>query len=85
MALYDKTTKFGEVKRTADSYSECETRHKVKVYYTDMGEALKDYIIVEFEAKDSSGYLETSLHQDNAYGHKIRIKTFILLHKFQYF
>lgn len=76
MALYDKKTEFGYAKRTADSYTECETRHKVKVYYTDMGEALKDYIIVEFEAKDSSGYLETSLHQDNAYGHKIRIKIY---------
>ena len=76
MALYDKKTEFGYAKRTANSYTECETQHKIKVYYTDEGEALKDYIIVEFEAKDSSGWLETSLHQDNAYGHKIRIKIY---------
>ena len=76
MALYDKKTEFGYAKRTADSYTECETQHKVKIYYTDDGEVLKDYIVVDFQAKDSSGLFTGSLHQDNAYGHKIRIKIY---------
>jgi len=75
MALYDSITSFGVTKLNKDTRLKCETDHQVKAYYTDKGQALKDYIIVKFKASDSSGS-GTGQHQDSAYLHKIRVKVY---------
>jgi hypothetical protein len=75
MALYDRITSFGAKKLNKDTTLKCETDHDIKAYYTDEGQALKDYIIVKFKASDSSG-AGTGQHQDSAYLHKIRVKVY---------
>jgi hypothetical protein len=75
MALYDRITSFGAKKLNKDTNLKCETDHDIKAYYTDEGQALKDYIVVKFKASDSSG-TGTGQHQDSAYLHKIRVKVY---------
>ena len=75
MPLYDTITSFGAKKLNKDTNLKCETDHDIKAYYTDGGQALKDYIIVKFKASDSSGG-GTGQHQDSAYSHKIRVKVY---------
>jgi len=75
MAIYDRMTSFGAKKLNKDTAALCETDHDIKAYYTDDGQAFKDYIIVKFKASDSSGKT-TSQHQDTAWLHKIRVKVY---------
>lgn len=75
MTIYDRITSFGAKKLNKDTAALCETDHDIKAYYTDEGQAFKDYIIVKFKASDSSG-TGTSQHQDIAWLHKIRVKVY---------
>lgn len=75
MAIYDRMTSFGAKKLNKDTAALCETDHDIKAYYTDNGQALKDYIVVKFKASDSSGKT-TKQHQDSAWLHKIRVKVY---------
>jgi len=75
MAVYDRLSEFGSKTLNKDTATKCETDHKVWAYYTDEGQALKDYIVVKFKASDSSG-TTTGQHQDSAHLHKIRVKVY---------
>ncbi len=82
MAIYDRITSFGAKKLNKDTAALCETDHNIKAYYTDEGQAFKDYIVVKFKATDSSdnlldGETRTDQHQDGAiWLHKIRVKVY---------
>jgi hypothetical protein len=75
MASWDNKYKFGSATSSTDNYLLCDTKHKVYAYYTDDKTAFKDFIILGFEAFDTSG-IGTSYKQDMAGLHKVRFKVY---------
>lgn len=78
MVAYSSKTKFGTGKLESDNVLLCDTRHEVWAYYTDNRIAYKDYIIIGFRAKDTSGF-GTGFKENNlteSGQHKIRVKIY---------